>query len=195
MNPPFSSLVVYALAIAGAVAPIGTTGETLYKCADSDGKVSYQSSACVASKEVSQKPLKYTAQDAMVGVNDPTASVTVYPQSNGAYYTMASINGYPTQIMIDTGASTVAIPVALANRMGLKCGAIVVTNGSAGDSTGCWTRIDTLKIGAITLTHVDAILLPNLTSGPLLGQTALKRLKVEQAADVIKLGVLVGRTR
>lgn len=104
-------------------------------------------------------------------------------QANRQHHYMVSgtINSQPLVFMVDTGATRVAIPEALAERLGLPKGMTSIVNTANGRSRVFDTSIDELNIGAITLREVPAVISPGMDGEvALLGMSALKRLQLSQ---------------
>jgi clan AA aspartic protease (TIGR02281 family) len=133
--------------------------------------------------EVVQNPLTLEL-DSAVQRDFVSVNADVY----GLYYTNVNINGHPVSMIIDTGAYVVTISSEMAADMDLKCvsGQIKVATGN-GHIQGCHTSIKSFQIGKISLENIDAIILPELVIAPLMGQSALKHLKVMQANNVLML--------
>ena len=153
---------------------IGAQAETMYKCATEDGSINYQATKCTGMKELATKNLNGARGSSTSG----TVSVMVAP--NGAYYTEVYVNGTSMQMVVDTGAAYVALPISMGKSLGLSCGELQPMVTAAGVSVGCRILIPTLQIGSIILKNVAGLLAPNLAAGPLLGQSALRRLMVAQ---------------
>lgn len=107
-------------------------------------------------------------------------TVHLYRDSRGMFRTVGSINGFPLALLIDTGASSVAMNAAQARRLGIDFRA-------QGNSTYVTTAsqvvqafqvtLDRVKIGNIELRNVDGVVI----EGPqpnevLLGMSFLGRL-------------------
>lgn len=110
--------------------------------------------------------------------------------SNGQGHFVASgqINGQPATFMLDTGATDVAIPVALAERLGLEKGAPVTLSTANGRSQGYRTRLERLQLGDIVLCDVRALIAPGLDGEQvLLGMSALKQLEFTQRGGTMLL--------
>ena len=110
--------------------------------------------------------------------------------SNGQGHFVASgqINGQPATFMLDTGATDVAIPVALAERLGLEKGAPVTLSTANGRSQGYRTRLERLQLGDIVLRDVRALIAPGLDGEQvLLGMSALKQLEFTQRGGTMLL--------
>jgi len=106
----------------------------------------------------------------------------------GHYVAEGRINGEPVVFMLDTGATQVAIPEAMARRLGLERGAAVQVSTANGLAVGYRTRLDRVGLGPIELADVPAILTPGMTGEvALLGMSFLKRLEFSQRGDELIL--------
>lgn len=106
--------------------------------------------------------------------------VEVRLQGNRQGHFMADgkVNGQAVTFMLDTGATDVAIPQAVASRLALDKGLPVTLNTANGATQGYRTRLASLALGDIQLTHVSAVVVPGLPGEQiLLGMSALKRLE------------------
>lgn len=106
----------------------------------------------------------------------------------GHYVVDGSINGTPVTFMLDTGATQVAIPQALARRLGLPLGAPITLNTANGRSQGWRTRLSSLQLGDIRLNDVSALIAPGMEGDEvLLGMSALKQLDFTQQDGTLVL--------
>jgi len=115
---------------------------------------------------------------------------TVELQRNryGHYVTSGTINNKPVTFMVDTGATSVSIPAAVAKEIGLKPGAKKYANTANGSIDVYATTLDKLTIGNITLRHVAADINPHYEGdGILLGMSVLKYLDFAQEGDTLTL--------
>lgn len=100
---------------------------------------------------------------------------------NGHYEVSAHINGRPVRSLIDTGASTVALPLEVARQAGIAPRATDYTmrvNTANGVVMGAPVRLRELRLGSIRLTNVEALVLPQgALAIPLIGMSALNRLR------------------
>jgi aspartyl protease family protein len=100
----------------------------------------------------------------------------------GHYLTHGKINAVPVTFLLDTGATDVVIPAALAARLGLpRLGKNRVQTAN-GEIDVYGTVIESLEFGNISLRAVRAAINPNM--GPdeeiLLGMSALKQVDFRQ---------------
>lgn len=110
--------------------------------------------------------------------------------SNGQGHFVASghINGQPVDFMLDTGATDVAIPAEMAERLKLDQGFGVTLSTANGRTEGYRTRVDRLQLGDIVLRDVRAIVVPGLDGKQvLLGMSALNRLEFTQRGGTMLL--------
>ena len=106
---------------------------------------------------------------------------------DGHFYIDGQINGQSVRYLIDTGASTVSVSERLARRAGLGCDRLATFSTANGHVQGCTTRVDQLYFGPFVMGNVSVVVLPNLGSEALLGMNVLKRVRMEQAGDKLRL--------
>lgn len=112
------------------------------------------------------------------GTLSQSGTVVLQRDLSGHYRAEAYINGIKTQVMVDTGATDVAISQALADRLGLKSINAIRTRTANGDTVAYLTRLDSVKLGGIVAHDVAAIITPRLGEEMLLGMSFLGRLDV-----------------
>ena len=82
--------------------------------------------------------------------------------------------------MIDTGASDVAIPKVLADKMGVKGRYPVTIETASGEVEGLLTRVDSLSFGHFTLNNVKVVVMPSDSHTVLMGMNVLKKFSISQ---------------
>lgn len=113
----------------------------------------------------------------------PQAAERVVLESGpgGHYAVPGQINGRPVKFLVDTGASHVAVPAALAGDLGLERGRRMQVTTAAGRTTAYDTRIDRIALGGIELRDVRGSINPSMdTDFVLLGMTFLRHLDFRQ---------------
>jgi aspartyl protease family protein len=102
----------------------------------------------------------------------------------GHYVFDGEINHKKVTFLVDTGATTTAIPGNLQDYLGLKAGQPISISTANGTSRAYKTRLDQLAIGGIELSQVKATIAPGMDVGEiLLGMNVLKNLELIQRGD------------
>jgi aspartyl protease family protein len=122
-------------------------------------------------------------------VNDAGSTEVVLKRNRfGHYVTSGSVNGRAVEFLLDTGASDVAIPVRLADALGLERGAAVRYQTANGPITAWLTRLDSVTIGPLEIRNVAASINPGMGDMEiLLGMSVLKRIEFTQRGDMLIL--------
>jgi aspartyl protease family protein len=114
--------------------------------------------------------------------------VKLLGNTQGHFVASGQINGQPVNFMLDTGATDVAIPDDVAERLKLEKGFGVTLSTANGRTEGYRTRIDRLQLGDIVLRDVRAIVVPGLDGHQvLLGMSALNKLEFTQRGGTMLL--------
>jgi aspartyl protease family protein len=106
------------------------------------------------------------------------ATATLKRGPDGHYRTEALINGKKIDVLIDTGATGVAISQSVADKLGLKSFNAIRTTTANGDSIGYLVRLDSVKVGGVEAKNVAATIAPTLEGDVLLGMSYLGRMDV-----------------
>ncbi|PKM25031.1 MAG: TIGR02281 family clan AA aspartic protease [Gammaproteobacteria bacterium HGW-Gammaproteobacteria-13] len=106
----------------------------------------------------------------------------------GHYMAGGKINGEEVTFLLDTGATQVAVPTEVAQRLGLQAGAAITISTANGRATAHRTRLERLQLGDIVLTDVEALIAPGMGGDDvLLGMSALKQLEFTQRGGTLML--------
>jgi aspartyl protease family protein len=97
---------------------------------------------------------------------------------DGHYRTEALINGEKVNVLVDTGATGVAISKQVADRLRLESFKAVRTNTANGESIGYMVRLKSVKVGGVEARNVSAMIAPGLNGDVLLGMSYLGRMDV-----------------
>ncbi|MCX7189057.1 MAG: retropepsin-like aspartic protease [Methylotenera sp.] len=97
---------------------------------------------------------------------------------DGHYRTEALINGEAVNVLVDTGATGVAISQSIADKLNLKSIDAIRTNTANGDSVGYMVRLESVKVGGVIAHNVAAMIAPGLDGDALLGMSFLGRMDV-----------------
>lgn len=106
----------------------------------------------------------------------------------GHYVTSGEINGQPVTFMLDTGATGVAIPDAVARRLGIPRGRAYRTQTANGTAVSYAAMLDSVAVGDIALNNVQAGIAPGMgIDQVLLGMSFLKHIEFTQRGDSLIL--------
>lgn len=97
---------------------------------------------------------------------------------DGHYRSEVLINGQKFNVLVDTGATGVAVPQAIADQLGLKSISAIRTATANGDTVSYMVRLNSVKLGGIEAKNVSASISPGLTGDVLLGMSFLGRMDV-----------------
>ena len=117
-----------------------------------------------------------------------TVEIQLKRNRHNHYVATGLVNNQKVVFLLDTGATHVSVPDAIANKLGLVRGTQSLAITANGTVKTWQTRIDTLQLGDITLRNVSASINPGMqTEEILLGMSALKQLEFTQRGDVLTI--------
>jgi aspartyl protease family protein len=120
------------------------------------------------------------------------AEVTLPRSGDGHFYADVTIDGVPSRMLVDTGASVIALTGEDARAMGLTWSedqVQAVGQGASGEVKGVPVTLDRVQLGNREVQSVPAVILPDGLSVSLLGQSFLERIgKVEISGNTMVLG-------
>jgi aspartyl protease family protein len=107
----------------------------------------------------------------------------------GHFQTSGTINGRSVRFLVDTGASTVSMGASEAKRLGLDLEHAErgLSNTANGTVVTYRLRLNSVKVGDITLSNVEASVLPQDMPHVLLGMSFLNRTRMERDGDTMTL--------
>ncbi|MGK6307215.1 retropepsin-like aspartic protease family protein [Variovorax sp. DT-64] len=114
----------------------------------------------------------------------------VLPASSGGHFmTQGAINGRSVNFMLDTGATTVALSAADAQRIGLDFskGRPVRVNTANGTAQGYLVRLNSVRVGDVEVYDVEAIVSQQPMPYVLLGNSFISRFSMRRDADQMVL--------
>lgn len=114
----------------------------------------------------------------------------VLPVSSGGHFmTQGAINGRSVNFMLDTGATTVALSAADAQRIGLDFskGQPVRVNTANGVAQGWRVRLNSVRVGDVEVYDVEAIVSQQPMPYVLLGNSFISRFSMRRDADQMVL--------
>ena len=107
--------------------------------------------------------------------------LTLLRNRAGHYMAEGEINGRRVTFLLDTGATWVALPLALGRELGLKRGATITLQTANGPGVGYQTRLDRVRIGPLEMHDIGAVMSDGLDADTvLLGMNFLNRVELSQ---------------
>ena len=118
-----------------------------------------------------------------------SASIVLPMGPGGHFGGSGQINGRVVQFMVDSGATTVALSQAEANRIGLdwKGGRAGITITANGPVPVHAVVLSSVRLGGVEVANVAAVVLPAEMPVVLLGNSFLGRFTMRQDGDVMRL--------
>jgi aspartyl protease family protein len=126
---------------------------------------------------------------ALPQIDSNNGTAIIAKGSNGHHFTNAEINGTAMQFMVDTGASSIAIPGAEAYRLKInyRAGTRMRVSTANGMAEAWRVRLDSVKVGEITLYGVEAMVVEQGLAIGLLGNSFLSRTNMSTEGGTLML--------
>jgi aspartyl protease family protein len=120
--------------------------------------------------------------------SDSYNEVTLVRNKQHHYVANGMINGQPVTFLVDTGATHVAIPPNVAQRLNLAPGRAGVAQTANGSVRTASTTLNSLNLGTITLENVRASITYGMMGEEiLLGMSALKNVEFTHRNGVLTI--------
>jgi aspartyl protease family protein len=115
--------------------------------------------------------------------------VTLSADSQGHFVTSASINGNPVRVLVDTGATSIALPGREAERLGIdyRKGRRGMTQTANGTVPVYGITLDRVRLGDIELSSVEAVVIEQGLGITLLGMSFLNRVEMKREGQMMTL--------
>ncbi len=117
------------------------------------------------------------------------SSVTLKADSQGHYMVQGQINGGSVRMLLDTGATMIALPASDATRLGIdyKRGRVAYMNTANGVAPAYLVKLNTVKVGDIEINQIDAVVQEQGLPFILLGMSFLNRTEMRREGDQMVL--------
>jgi aspartyl protease family protein len=116
---------------------------------------------------------------------------TLQAGSGGHFVTTVVVNGVSLRFLVDTGATLVTLSGANARRAGINylAGQKALMQTANGTTTAYRVKLDTVRLGDITLSNVDGAVVEGSVMGELglLGMSFLNRLEMKRDGQTMTL--------
>ncbi|KQP18064.1 TIGR02281 family clan AA aspartic protease [Pseudorhodoferax sp. Leaf267] len=118
-----------------------------------------------------------------------TTRIVLTSDSRGHFISQGRINGKLMQFMVDTGATTLAISAPEAERMGIayRNGQPVNMSTANGVAQGWRVQLDTVRVGDVELSGLEAVVVPMPLPYVLLGNNFLGRFQMTRSNEQMVL--------
>jgi clan AA aspartic protease (TIGR02281 family) len=171
-------------------------GGVINKCKNQEGAVVYQNTPCQENHDTVSSWTPKAEKNPVLGSADMAADKGKEPielnlkqNPYGHFSTEGSINNKPINFIVDTGASFVALPEAVAHDALIYCDNKVKMDTANGMTDACTSKISSLTFGPFQIKEVLAVIQPNLRQ-PLLGMNVLQLFKIEQKSGEMKISIV-----
>ncbi|MCL2346549.1 MAG: TIGR02281 family clan AA aspartic protease [Desulfobulbus sp.] len=160
-------------------------GETL----DGVKVVSIQGEQVIVEIGGRKRPLRIGQQASGSASTDGSGKIVLAADANGHFFTTGTVNGATIRFMVDTGASTIALGISDARRIGLdlNSGERAYTQTANGTVEVRRVKLDTVTIAGVTLHYVEASVLPTDQPIALLGMSFLNRMEMHRDGSTMTL--------
>ncbi len=117
------------------------------------------------------------------------AAVHLNADSQGHFLSEGSINGTPVRFLVDTGATVIALGRTDARRASINVSqSPVVTVQTANGVVRAWrVRLNSVKLGSVTLNDVEAAVMETDMPHVLLGMSFLNRMDMQRNGQIMTL--------
>ena len=120
---------------------------------------------------------------------DSRASVTLSADGRGHFITEGLINGAPVRFVVDTGATLVSLSQSEARRLGIDASGgqqinLATANGSVSARR---LTLQSVRVGSINVSNVEAVVVDNLNMPALLGMSFLNRMDMRREGQIMTL--------
>lgn len=130
--------------------------------------------------------LQSKAERARFSFDSSAGAIELRRAPDGHFHWPGQINGVAVDFLVDTGATSTAIPSALAERIGLAALGRLESSTAGGVVNGSWTRADLVLRGGPQVERLRVAVLPRLEA-PLLGMDVLSKMRFTQHDGVLRL--------
>jgi len=125
-----------------------------------------------------------------LGSGGSSGSAKIIADERGHFMTLGAVNGSPVRFAVDTGATFISMSASEARRLNLdyRKGQPVLMATANGNAPGYKVKLDTVRVGEITLNSVDAVVMegdsPHVA---LLGMSFLARMNMTRDGEIMTL--------
>jgi aspartyl protease family protein len=126
------------------------------------------------------------AERSRFSLNATSGTIELQRAPDGHFHWPGQLNGLDVVFMVDTGATSTAIPRELADELTLRDEGRVTSSTAGGVVSGTWSRADLALKGGPRVERLRVTVLPRLDA-PLLGMDVLSKMRFTQSDGVLRL--------
>jgi len=130
--------------------------------------------------------LEQRAQRARFAFDGASGRIELSRARDGHFHWPGRVNGIAVDFLVDTGATSTALPAALARDAGLVLEGSVRSSTAGGVVAGRLARADITLRGGVQVDALRVAVLPQLEA-PLLGMDVISKLRLSQHDGVLTL--------
>lgn len=132
--------------------------------------------------------LQARAERARFSFDAASGRIELRRAADGHFHWPGRVNGVAVTFLVDTGATSTTLPLALAQEAGLALEGSIRSSTAGGEVQGRLARADIELQGGLVAERLRVAVLPQLGS-PLLGMDVISKLRLSQAGGVLTLEV------
>ena len=150
--------------------------------------LSVQGEQVMVDIEGKKRPLS-VGQYAAGAAQETGGKVVLTADARGHFYTQGTVNGVSIRFMVDTGATMVSLGMSDAKRLGLDLSKATrgVSQTANGQAEVFKVKLDTVKVGEITLNNVDGLVHQTEMPAALLGMSFLNQMEMQRDGSTMTL--------
>ena len=151
--------------------------------------ISVQGEQAVVETGGKKRPLRVGQHAIGAAPADGSGTIVMTADNQGHFYATGSVNGAAVRFLVDTGATMVSLGANDARRIGLDFnrGQKGMTQTANGQTMVSKVKLDTVRIGDVTLHNVDALIHQTEMPMALLGMSFLNRMEMQRDGSTMTL--------
>jgi aspartyl protease family protein len=135
---------------------------------------------------VAVQALQQRAERSRFSFDSASGRIELKRSLDGHFHWPGQVNGVAVEFLVDTGATSTALPLALAQQAGLTLEGGLRSSTAGGMVEGRLARADVSLQGGVTAERLRVAVLPRLDA-PLLGMDVISKLRLSQSDGVLTL--------
>ena len=118
-----------------------------------------------------------------------SGKIIMLADGQGHFFTTGTINGTSVRFLVDTGATMISLGATDARRVGVDFnrGQKALSNTANGQAVVSKVKLDTVRVGDVTLHNVDALIHQTDMPIALLGMSFLNRMEMQRDGSTMTL--------